>query len=85
MAEAIRSKLAELAAMRKLPRACDKAGLEQAKSGLSQFEQGRTEAGTAAQSGDLVSATEKARAADAKARELLKTLGLPPDAPAPNK
>lgn len=76
MGDAVRNKLNELAATKRLPKGFDKARLEQAKAGLAELDQAWGEAGTAAQSGDLVSAAEKAQAADAKAQELVTSLGI---------
>ena len=76
MGEAVRAKVNQLAAMKRLPKGFDKTRLAQAKAGLAELDQAWGEAGTAAQSGDLVSAAEKAQAAAAKAQELVTSLGI---------
>lgn len=76
MGGAIRAKVNELAAMKKLPKGFDPARLEEAKARLAAFDQAWGEASAAAQSGDLVAAAEKARAASAKALDLMNVLGL---------
>jgi len=76
MREAIRAKLDELAAMKRLPKGVTTAQLADAKSGLAAFDQDWTDATAAAQSGDLVAALEKGRAASARAQELRNALGL---------
>jgi hypothetical protein len=82
MADAIKGKLGDLGAARRLPNGLDKAGLDQANAGLSELEQAWTEASQAAQSGDLAAAADRARVADAKAQDIMKTLGLAPPADA---
>lgn len=76
MGDAVRNKLNELAAMKRLPKGFDKARLEQARAGLAELDQAWGEAGTAAQSGDVVSAAAQAQVADAKAQELVTRLGI---------
>jgi hypothetical protein len=86
MGDAIRAKLDELAAMKKLPKGFDRAQLEEAKAGLAAFDQAWGSAAAAAQSGDVISALEKGRAAHVKALGLVFEVGLPshaaPQAPA---
>ena len=74
--EAIRAKLDELAAMKRLPKGVTAAQLADAKSGLAAFDQDWTDATAAAQLGDLIAALEKGRAASARAQELRNALGL---------
>lgn len=76
MGEAIHAKVNELAAMKRLPKGVTSAQLADAKTGLAAFEQDWTDATAAAQSGDLVAAVEKGRAASARAQELRNALGL---------
>jgi hypothetical protein len=84
MGDKIRARVDELAAMKKLPKGFDAARLEDAKAGLATFDQAWGGAAAAAQSGDVISAVEKGRAARAKAQELISALGLPsPAATAP--
>jgi hypothetical protein len=84
MGDKIRVRVDELAAMKKLPKGFDAARLEDAKAGLATFDQAWGGAAAAAQSGDVISAVEKGRAARAKAQELISALGLPsPAATAP--
>lgn len=82
MGDVIRAKVDELAAMKKLPKGFDAARLEEAKAGLATFDRAWGEASVAAQSGDVISAAEKGRAARAKALELIDALGLPSPAEA---
>jgi len=76
MGEAVRAKVNELAAMKRLPKGFTSAKLAEAKTGLAAFDQAWTDATAAAQSGDLAAALEKGRAARAKALELKNALGL---------
>jgi hypothetical protein len=76
MGDTIRARIDELAAMKKLPKGFDVARLGEAKGGLATFDQAWGGAAAAAQSGDLISAVEKGRAARAKAQELSNALGL---------
>ena len=82
MGDAIRAKVDELAAMKKLPKGFDVARLEEAKAGLASFDQAWGGAAASAQSGDLLPAVEKGQAARAKALELINALGLPSPAAA---
>ncbi len=82
MGDAIRAKLNELGAMKKLPKGFDRARLEEAKAGLAAFDQAWGGASAAAQSGDVISAVEKGRAAHVKALGLVFDLGLSPRAAA---
>jgi hypothetical protein len=82
MGDAIRAKVNELAAMKKLPKGFDRARLEEAKAGLAAFDQAWGGASAAAQSGDVISAVEKGRAAHVKALGLVFDLGLSPPAAA---
>jgi hypothetical protein len=82
MGDAIRAKVDELAAMKKLPKGFDVARLEEAKAGLAAFDQAWGGAAASAQSGDVLSAVEKGQAARAKALELINALGLPSPAAA---
>jgi hypothetical protein len=80
MGEAIRAKLTELSAMKKLPKGVDKSQLESATAGLAAFDTAWGEAGANAQAGDIMAAVEKAQGAGAKASELMSALGLTPPA-----
>lgn len=80
MGEAIRAKVNQLAAMKRLPKGFTAARLLEVKTGLAAFDQAWTDATGAAQSGDLVAALEKGRAARAQALELMNALGLAADA-----
>jgi hypothetical protein len=77
MGDAIRAKFDELAAMKKRPKGFDAARLEEAKAGLAAFDQAWGSASAAAQSGDIMSAADRGRAARWKAQELINALGLP--------
>ena len=82
MGDTVRARVDELAAMKKLPKGFDVARLEDAKARLAAFDQAWGGAAAAAQSGDVISAAEKGRAARAKALELINALGLPSPAAA---
>jgi hypothetical protein len=82
MGEAVRTRIEELSAMKKLPKGFNKARLEEAKAGLAAFNQAWSDAAAAAQSGDVTSAIEKGRAAHVRALGLASDLGLPPAAAA---
>jgi len=75
MGDTVRARVDELAAMKKLPKGFDLARLEDAKARLAAFDQAWGDAAAAAQSGDVIPAVERGRAARAKALEL--ALGLP--------
>jgi hypothetical protein len=77
MGDAIRAKVDELATIKKWPKGFDAVRLEEARAGLAAFDQAWGSASAAAQSGDLMSAAERGRAADWKALELINALGLP--------
>ena len=77
MGDTVRARVDELAAMKKLPKGFDFARLEDAKARLAAFDQAWGDAAAAAQSGDVIPAVERGRAARAKALELINALGLP--------
>jgi hypothetical protein len=82
MGEAVRARVNELSAMKKLPKGLDKSQLESAKAGLAAFDEAWGEASAKAQAGDMMAAVEKAKSAGTKASELTSALGLTPPAEA---
>jgi len=73
----IKGKVAELEAMRRLPRGMDKARLEGAKSSLDATTQLWDDATDAQEKGRLIVAVAKAKQAKALVDSLVTTLGLP--------
>ena len=74
-------KVAALAAMKKLPKGMDAAKLDAAKAGVADMKKMWDEA-TAASAADPMAAIEKAKAAKAKAEEIVASLTAPAPAPA---
>lgn len=76
----VKSKVAELSAMRRLPRGMDRAQFDGAKSSLESATGLWDEASNAHAKGDLVVAVSKAKDAKPIVDSLMTTLGLPPAA-----
>lgn len=81
--KAVEDKVAEYAAMKKLPKGMDAAKLDAAKAGLADIKKTWDEA-NAASAADPKAAVEKAKAVKEKAAELMTslTISAPPAAPA---
>jgi DNA repair exonuclease SbcCD ATPase subunit len=82
LVEQLTAKVAELGAMKRLPKGLDAAALQAAQADLSGLTQGLTEAMTAFQNGNLPQAVEQANALKAKAEALAQALGVVAAAPA---
>jgi hypothetical protein len=76
MAEAIKSRVDILSESKKLPAGLDQAKFDGAKAGLDEMNKGWTEASDAYKSGNLADAISKAKAAKAKAVEVMTALNM---------
>ena len=83
MVDAIKAKVTELAAMKRLPKGMDKAKLDEAKAGLDSLTQSWGEADTAAKAGDVTGAMAKGNEVQTKVEGMMAALGMvAPAAPA---
>jgi hypothetical protein len=82
LVEALTAKVAELGAMKRLPKGLDAAALQAAQTDLPGLTRGLSEAMTAFQNGNLPQAVEQANAIKAKAEALAQALGMAAAAPA---
>jgi predicted small lipoprotein YifL len=80
--EQIKTKVGELAAMKKLPKDMDAAKLDAAKTALADVTKTWGDAAEAFKSGNLIDATAKGNVAKAKVADAMAALGLTPAAPA---
>lgn len=78
--DGLSAKVAELAAMRKLPKGLDAAKLASAQSDLGEITTAWTQAGEAFKGGDIPGAVRMAQGVRAKAQALSEMLGLAPAA-----
>src|SRR5262245_9795911 len=76
MLEAIKTRVDQLGASKKLPKGMDSATLDGAKQGLASATQTWTEAQSAAQSGNLADAVAKANSIKEKAGQVMQSLGV---------
>ncbi len=79
--EQIKAKVAELAAMKKLPKDMDATKLVAAKAALADVTKGWGEAADAFKAGNLIDAAAKGNAVKAKIADAMVSLGLAPAAP----
>ena len=80
--EQIKTKVGELAAMKKLPKDMDAGKLDAAKAALADVTKAWGDASEAFKSGNLIDAVAKANAVKAKVADAMASLGLTPAAPA---
>jgi hypothetical protein len=78
MVDAIKTRVGELGASRKLPKGMDAATLDGARQGLASATQTWAEAQSAAQSGNLADAVAKANSVKEKAAQVMQSLGITP-------
>ncbi len=80
--EQIKTKVGELAAMKKLPKGMDAAKLDAAKAALADLNKSAGDAAETFKSGNLIDAVAKGNAIKAKVAETMGSLGLTAAAPA---